>query len=410
MNARASAPRRRPLEGVRIADFTWVWAGPFCTLQLAHLGAEVIRIETLTRPCVTRLLPPWPDGQPGVDRSGYFNQYNQGKRSLALNLKEPRALDVARDLVRKSDVVVENFAAGVMDRLGLGFDVCRQLRPDVIMIALSGYGASGPEAEYVSYGPAQVPLSGFSSLTGYADWRPMHIGISYGDPTGGLHGAVAVLSALFHRRRTGEGQYIDLSQWEGTMALLPEGILAYTMAGETPARDGNRDPLCAPHGVYRALGEDRWLSIAVTDEAEWRALASVVDPALADDPRFADAPARKRNEAALDEAIGAWCSSRSPEDATRELQAAGVGAFPAMTAKDLHDDPHLGSRDYFVELEHPEVGVRRHMGIPYKLHGSPLAVRSAAPRLGADTDAVLKDVLGYDESRIAELRAAGILT
>src|SRR5690606_5180896 len=204
----ATANRKKPLEGIRVADFTWVWAGPFCTLQLAHLGAEVIRVESSTRTCVTRLLPPWPDGQPGINRSGYFNQYNQGKRSLALNLKDPAALEIAKDLIRASDVVVENFAAGVMERMGLGYEVCRSLREDVIMISLSGYGSTGPEREYVSYGPAQVPLSGFSSVTGYRGWRPMHIGISYGDPTAGLQGAIAVLAALVHRRKTGRGQYI----------------------------------------------------------------------------------------------------------------------------------------------------------------------------------------------------------
>ena len=401
--------RRRPLEGIRVADFTWVWAGPFCTLQLAHLGAEVVRVETSTRTCVTRLLPPWPDFQPGPNRSGYFNQYNQGKKSLSLNLKDERALEVARDLVSRSDVVVENFAAGVMDRLGLGWEVCRSLRPDLVMISLSGYGATGPESEYVSYGPAQVPLSGFSSLTGYPEWRPMHVGISYGDPTGGLHGAVAVLAALFHRRRTGEGQFIDLSQWEGTMALLPEGILAQTMTGNTPGRHGNHDPRWSPHAVYRCAGEDRWVSIAVADEDEWRALCSVVDPALAADPRFATAAERKRNEPALDALLGEWCATRAPEEASAALQAAGVGAFTVMNARDLDSDPHLAGRGFWVELPHPEVGVRRHAGIPYRLHGSPIGVRMPAPCLGQHTDEVLRDVLGYDAARIASLREAGLL-
>lgn len=406
-----SAPRR-PLEGIRVADFTWVWAGPFCSLQLAHLGAEVVRVESASRTCVTRLLPPWPDGQPGVNRSGYFNQYNQGKRSLSLNLKDPRAHEVARDLIRASDVVVENFAAGVFERMGFGYEACRALRSDVVMISLSGYGASGsgPESDYVSYGPAQVPLSGFSSLTGYRGWRPMHIGISYGDPTAGLDGAAAVLAALIHRRRTGEGQFIDLSQWESTMALLPEGILAQTMTGTAPERDGNHDGGWAPHAIYRCAGEDRWVSIVVASDDEWRALAGVVDPALASDARFATAELRKRNEEALDATMGAWCASRTPEEATAVLQAAGVAAFTAMNAKDLHDDPHLGSRDYFVELPHPEVGARRHMGIPYRMHGTPLRVWRAAPCLGEDTDHVLREVLGYSGERIAALREAGALT
>jgi crotonobetainyl-CoA:carnitine CoA-transferase CaiB-like acyl-CoA transferase len=405
-----SAPARpRPLEGIRVADFTWVWAGPFCTLQLAHLGAEVIRIESATRTCVTRLLPPWPEAAPGPNRSGYFNQYNQGKKSIALDLSREEARAVARDLIRASDVVVENFAAGVMDRMGLGYEVCRSLRPDVIMIALSGYGATGPESHYVSYGPAQVPLSGFSSLTGYRGFRPMHIGISYGDPTAGLQGAFATLAALFHRRRTGEGQYIDLSQWESTMALLPEGLLAESLGDTVPERDGNHDPIWAPHAVYRCQGEDRWVSIAVASDEEWRCLASAVEPAWLDDPELAYAAGRKRREDELDAGVERWCSTRSREEVTETLQRAGVAAIGVLDAHDLHDDPHLAERGFFVELPHPEVGVRRHLGIPYRLDGSPLGVSRAAPCLGQDTEDVLRRVLGYDEARIAAVREAGVL-
>src|SRR5688572_7992574 len=287
--------RRPPLAGIRVADFTWVWAGPHCTLQLAHLGAEVVRVETSTRVCVTRLLPPFADFKMGPNRSGYFNQYNQGKKSLALDMKKPEALAVAKRLCAASDVVVENFASGVMDRMGLGYDVLRQLRPDVIMIALSGYGASGPDHDKVSYGPAQVPLSGMSSLTGYRDFQPMHVGISYGDPTGGLHGAFAVLAALMHRARTGEGQYIDLSQWETSVAVLGEGIMAATLGQGAPARDGNRHPAMAPHDVYRADGEDRWIAVTVEDDASWTRFAAAIGrPELASDPRFATLAARKR--------------------------------------------------------------------------------------------------------------------
>src|SRR5881296_1143024 len=337
--------RRAPLAGVRVADFTWVWAGPFCTLQLAHLGAEVIRVETATRPCVTRLLPPFAEFEPGPNRSGYFNQYNQGKKSITLDLKRPEALEVAKRLCAASDVVVENFAAGVMERMGLGWEVLRQLRSDLVMIALSGYGATGPDADKVSYGPAQVPLSGMSSVTGYRGFPPMHVGISYGDPTGGLHGAVAVLAALLHRARTGEGQYIDLSQWETSMAVLAEALTAWTMNGAAPERDGNRDPHMAPCGVFRAAGDDRWVAIAVEDDAAWARFAAAVGrPELAADPRYATAAARQRNEDALDEIVTAWTCARSAEEATATLQGAGIGAFTAATNQDLAEDPHLNER------------------------------------------------------------------
>jgi len=403
--------KRAPLAGIRVADFTWVWAGPHCTLQLAHLGAEVIRVETSTRICVTRMLPPFADFEMSPNRSGYFNQYNQGKRSLALDLKKPEALDVAKRLCAASDVVVENFASGVMDRMGLGYEVLRRLRPDVIMIALSGYGATGPDSDKVSYGPAQVPLSGMSSLTGYRDFPPMHVGISYGDPTGGLHGAVAVLAALMHRKRSGEGQFIDLSQWETSIAVLGEGVLAETYGEGAPARNGNRDPHMAPHDVYRADGEDRWIAIAVEDDAAWRRFAAAIGRAeLADDPRFATLAARKTHEDALDEIVAAWTATRTPEDATEALQRAGIPAFMTARNKDLAESPHLRERGFFVERDHPEVGRRVHAGIPWRMTTNESTVRAAAPCLGADTDRVLRDVCGYDDAGVDALRAAGVLS
>jgi benzylsuccinate CoA-transferase BbsF subunit len=399
-----------PLEGVRVADFTWVWAGPFCTLQLAHLGAEVIRVESANRTCVTRLLPPFADGEPGVNRSGYFNQYNQGKRSLALDLKRPEALQVALDLVAQSDVVCENFAAGVMDRMGLGYERLSEIKPDVIMISLSGYGAIGPEHEFVSYGPAQVPLSGMSSLTGYKDWPPMHVGLSYGDPTAGLHGAVAVLAALLHRARTGEGQYIDLSQEEACIAVLGEGILEQTIAGSQPPRDGNRDPQMAPHGVFPSAGEQRWVAVAARDDEEWGRLARAVGAAeLAADARFATLEARKRSEDELERILSQWTRARSAEEATAILQAAGVPSFVSMSNRDLSEDEHLNRSGLFVQLEHPEVGARQHVGMPWRMSGTPCAVRRPAPCLGEATDYVLADLLGYDVARIAELRRSGVL-
>lgn len=403
--------KKLPLEGIRVADFTWVWAGPFCTLQLAHLGAEVIRIETATRPCVTRLLPPWPDNTPGINRSGYFNQYNQGKRSLTLDLKKPEAREIAKQLVAKSDIVTENFAGGVIDRMGLGYDVLRRLKPDIIMISLSGYGATGPEKEHISYGPAQVPMSGMSSLTGYKGWRPMHVGISYGDPNAGLHGAFAVLCALMYRARTGKGQYIDLSQWETSTAMVAEGLLDYSMNGTQPERDGNRDPHMAPHGVFRSAGEDRWVSLAVRNEAEWQHFCTVINrPALATDSRFATLAKRKENEDALDSLITEWTLTRSPEEATEQLQAAGIPAAPSMSNKDLSTDPHLNNRPIFVYLEHPEVGVKQHVGIPWQLSKTPLSVRRPGSLLGQDTDYVLRDILGYSAEEISALRDRQMLT
>lgn len=403
-------PRVAPLAGIRVADFTWVWAGPFCSLQLAQLGAEVIRIETRSRICVTRLLPPWAGGEAGINRSGYFNQYNQGKLSLSLDLKKPEAIRVAKDLVAKSDIVCENFACGVMDRLGLGYDALCQIKPDLIMISLSGYGATGPERRFVSYGPAQVPLSGMSSLTGYAEWPPMHVGISYGDPNGGLHGAFAILAALLYRARTGKGQYIDLSQLETTIALLPEGMMDQVMNQRQPPRAGNRDPYMAPHGVFRCAGADRWVAITVRSDGEWRRLAELMgESELATDVRFATVQGRKEHEDALEEAVTNWTRQHTPEEVTARLQSARIPGFPSMTNKDLAADAHLLSRDFFVHLAHPEVGVKQHIGIPWKFSGSPLAVRRPAPCLGEQTDYVVREILGYSVEETDQLRAAEVL-
>jgi len=393
-----------PLDGIRVADFTWVWAGPTCTMQLAHMGAEVIRMESMRRVCTLRMLPPWPGGQPGVNRSGYFNQYNQGKRSITLDISKPEGVEIAKRIVTMSDVVVENFASGVIDRLGLGYDDLRKLKPDVVMMSMSGYGRGGPESDYVSYGPAQVPLSGMSQLTGYAGWQPMHVGMSYGDPNAGLHAAFAVLSALFHRERTGKGQYIDMSQCESTMDVLGEGFMEYAMNGAQPPRSGNRVANMAPHGVFRCTGEDRWISIACGADEEWRCLCEGMDrPELADDPRFNTFADRKANEDELERIVEEWTSTQNPFDATRRLQEGGVAAAVPMMNRELAEDPHLNERGFFVEKEHPEVGVRKHAGIPWRMSETPCDIWRAAPVMGQDNEYVFGELLGMSSGQIAEL-------
>ncbi|HUY39172.1 MAG TPA: CoA transferase [Candidatus Binataceae bacterium] len=408
-----------PLSGIKVCDFTWVWAGPYCTLQLAHMGAEVVRIETKTRPCVTRMLPPWPDGIfDGLNKSGYFNQYNQGKKSLSLNFKHPEAKEIAWKLIKESDVVINNFAAGVIDKMGFGYEEVKKVRPDIVMISLNGYGDTGPYREYVAYGPAQVPLSGLSSLTGYKGFPPMHAGFSYADPNAGVHGAFAILTALYHRHKTGEGQYIDMSQWECAMDLLAEGILEYTMNDREPVRNGNRDAFMAPHGIFRCqdLPEkvmdvtiDEWVSIVCANDDEWARLARAIGkPELAADPRFNTLAARKQNEDELEKIITEWTVKRRVAYVVDTLQAAGVAAGACADNKYLCEDPHLAERKYWIELEHPEVGVRRHCGIPWRMSGTPCEVKTAAPCLGQHTDQVLA-TLGYREDEIAALHQKGAL-
>ena len=400
-----------PLSGVRVLDFTWVWAGPYCTLQLAHFGADVIRVETSKRLCPSRLVGPFPDKQPGINRAGYFNQYNQGKRSIALDLSKPEAIDLVCEMVKHADVVTENFTAGVMDRLGLGYEKLRAIKPDLIMISMSAFGQTGPFRGFIGYGPPAAALSGLFFATGYPGGEPCEIGISYPDPNAGVLGALAVMAALAHRALTGEGQYIDQSQWETVLVEMPEGLLEYAMTGREPERRGNHDSIMSPHECYKAAGDsEKWISIAVGTEVEWCALCQTMGKAeLADDPRFKTATLRKRNEVLLDETITSWTKARDRWDMTRLLQNAGVAAFPSMSNKDLTEDPHLRARGYLVQLEHPEVGRRIHAGIPWKMSETPCRVKAPAPLLGADGEAVLTSLLNLTVKELEHLRKAEVM-
>jgi benzylsuccinate CoA-transferase BbsF subunit len=400
-----------PLEGIRVTDFTWAWAGPYCTLQLAHLGAEVIRIETQKRVCVSRAIPSFADDIPGPNRAGYFNQYNQGKKSLLLDLQQPEAVEIAKGLVAKSDLVVQNFSAGTIDRMGLGYEVLKQIKPNIIMISICGYGQTGPERKYMGYGPASVPLAGISSLTGYAGLAPAEVGISYGDPNAGIFGSLAAMAALVYRQRTGRGVHVDLSQWESLLVLLPEGLMDYALNQTQPPRLGNRDLFIAPHNCFRCQGDDdKWVSIAVGTEEEWRALCQATGkPELARDSRFATAAARKANEDVLEEIITSWTRERDRWQVTEILQKAGVAAFPSMSNKDLATSPHLKARGYLVQKEHGEIGRRLHAGIPWQMSGTPCEVRAAAPLRGQHTDEILQGLLGFSEERVQDLRKRQVL-
>jgi benzylsuccinate CoA-transferase BbsF subunit len=380
-------------------------------MHLAHLGAEVIKIESNSHLDLTRRLPLYPEGmKPGVNRNSLFNQWSQGKKSVQVNLTKPEGIAIAKEIISKSDVVVDNFATGVMERLGLGYDELKKIKPDIIMASISGYGHSGPLQNYMAYGPAIAPLTGLSSLSGYVGSPPQEIGLSYGDPNAGINAAVAVCAALAARRRTGQGQYIDVSLWEAVAALVSEGWMDYVMNGTQPPRQGNRDPWMAPHNCYRCAGEDEWVTIACGTDQEWQALCSAIgQPALATDPRFLTAPDRKAHEDTLDQLLTNWTQERNKWEVTRALQAVGVAAFPTMNTKDLAEDAHLEERGFFARLPHPEIGVRIHTGIPWLLARSSNGVRAAAPLLGQHTNQVLHDVLGYSPETIERLKEQKVL-
>ncbi len=400
---------RLPLEGIRVLDLSWVWAGPYTALQMGHLGAEVIKIESTLRPDINRRIPPFAEGRAGLNRGGSFNQWNQNKRSMALDLSHPKAKPIVRELAKKCDVAIENFSAGVLNKMGLGYRQLSQDNPRLVMVSLSGFGQTGPISRNVAYGATVMALGGLTALTGYRNEAPRSAGLSYPDPNSALHSVFAILAALWRRDRTGRGEYIDCSLLEAMVAVMPEGLMAEEMRGEQPVRDGNRDPVLAPYGVFRCAGEDDWISICVRDENEWRNLcAAMKQDALATDPRFATVAARKRNEDELEQIVTAWSSNFDYLELEVSLQRAGVAAAAVMSSREVAADQHLESRGFFVRLNHPETGPYTHAGTPWHFSATPVSVRRPAPQLGEATEYVMKELLGYSDADYQKLAAEGV--
>lgn len=388
--ASIDAVNARPLAGVRVVDFSWVWAGPFCTLQLSHLGADVVKVESSARPGLGRRLPISPlDGEVTLNTSGYFNQWDQGKRSIDLDLSEASARAQVLKLVTTADVVVDNYATGVMDRLGLSDDELRMANPDVIIASITGFGHTGPLRNYMGYGPTTAPLSGIAALTGHVGGEPVEAGLSIGDPAAGLTASFAIVAALMARRRTGQTSRIDVALWESTAVNAIDGWMNHALGGPAVAPAGNRDPWHAPHGCYRCAGDDEWVSIACISDQGWKALAAMIDPTLPTDARFATAADRKMNEDQLDALVEAWTSTRQKWTVTEELQAVGVAAYPTLDCQEVEANEQLDAQGFFVRYDHPEVGVRTHTGVPWRMVNSPDTVAGRAPLLGEHTAEVL---------------------
>ncbi len=401
----------RPLDGIRVCDFTWVWAGPFCTQYLAHLGADVIRLESPDHLCLFRRLPFNPPGVPlGPDSAGVFQWYNSDKRSMSIDLRHPDAAEIVRRLVAQSDVVVDNFGVGVMDALGFGVDALRAINPDVIVASLSGYGQTGPSSGYMAYGPAGGAFSGLYAATGYEGGPPVETGVAVGDPGTGITAAWAIVAALVARRRNGEVVRIDVAMVEAIASTLGEVWMEYRSEGTTPPRRGNRDPQWAPHNCYPTAGDDEWVTIACSSDEAWRSLAAVIDHDLVDDDRFATATGRKRNEAALDELVTAWTRAGDRWELTHRLQAVGVAAMPSLSPLDLwRDDPQLRALGMLERPNHPVTGNHVVAGVPWRLSTGPNGIRRPAPTLGQHTVEILTDLLGFDADAVGALRSSGAL-
>ncbi|MFC1990425.1 CaiB/BaiF CoA transferase family protein, partial [Chloroflexota bacterium] len=397
------------LEGIKVVDFTHYITGPLATKYLSDYGAKVIKIEGRVRHDVERTIAPFKDGISGVNRGGSFNEYNTGKLSVTVNLANPKGVEIAKKFVARADVVTENFAGGVMDKIGLGYEELKKVKPDIIMVSSCMQGQTGPYANHPGLGPHLTALSGFSHISGWPDQEPPLIG-AYTDYVAPRFLALAILAALDYRRRTGKGQYLDLSQYENGVHFLSPLILDYAVNQRVADRMGNRDSYAVPYNAYRCRGEDRWCAVSVSNNGEWQSFCKVIgNPAWTKEPRFSTLQLRKRNEDELDKLVEEWTINHPKEYVMGAMQAERVPAGVLQTGEDLLEhDPQLKYRKFFWELEHPEIRKYRAYRPSFILTKSPCELLHA-PLLGEHTGDALKGILGISDDEIAELIIEGAI-
>ncbi|HVO90306.1 MAG TPA: CoA transferase [Casimicrobiaceae bacterium] len=400
----AHAGGRLPLSGVRVVDFGHVWAGPYCAALLADLGADVIKVESAHRLDVHRRQGPYAERRAGVNRSGVWNAQNRGKRSVTFNLSTERGRSLAKALAARADVVIENFAPGVMQRLGLDYASLAEVNPRLVMASLSAFGQQGPQRNYVGYGPSLDAWAGLDALTAYSGGEPNALGGVFPDTGSALHAAAAILAGLRRRERTGTGTYIDLSELEVSVLLVGDQV-SRDLAGSRVQATGNGDGLHFPQGSYRCAGDDAWVALTVGDRASWEGLCRLLRREdWLRDAALATASGRRERIVEIDAAIAEWTRSRSPSDAMLALQRHGVPSGAAHHAQSLLSDPHLNARHFFVSLDHAEVGHHPVYGPIWLFDGTDTTLR-AAPVLGADNDPVLREVLGLPAAEVESLTA-----
>jgi crotonobetainyl-CoA:carnitine CoA-transferase CaiB-like acyl-CoA transferase len=398
----------RPLAGLRIVDLSMGWAGPICTRNLADLGADVIKIEACG----------YPDWWRGVDnrletvtqrlyeKSSRFNIMNRGKRAITLDLTVPDGVALAKALVKDADAVIENYSAEVLRKFGLDYAELAKVNPSLVMVSMAAFGASGPWRETRAYGSTLEQGSGLPSVGGRADDPPMMNHLAYGDAVGGLNACSAMLVALLHRRDTGEGQFIDLSQVQCMLPFTAAWAIEQSANGKVAPRAGNRHPSFVPHGVFPSAGTDKWVSIAITDDSMWSALARLIG---LDDPALATAAGRRTQEDRIEAAIQAWTATRSPDEAMVSLQKAGVAAGAVRHPMELLDDPHLEARGFWQWIERAYVGRHPQPSPPYREDGCPIAVRTPAATLGQYNEEVLGGLLGLSKAELERLAGDSVI-
>ena len=396
--------QRFVFEGVRVVDFSWVGVGPITAKYLADHGAEVIRIDSLARPDPLRQAPPWADATPGLNRSQFYANFNTSKYGVSLDLSKPRGRELAKRLVARADIVIESFTPRVMKNWGLDYPELVKIRPELIMLSTCQQGQTGPHAQYPGYGNLMAALAGFYDISGWPDRPPSPPYGAYSDFIVPRFAAAALIAALDHRRRTGQGQYIDVSQFEAALQFLAPLILDYTVNGRVMTRRGNGDERMAPHGTYRCRGEAHWCVIAVAGDEEWQAFCQAIGaPAWTRDPRFATRESRLAHTEALDRYTEAWTMQYTPHEVMARLQTHGVAAGVVTTCTELHRDPQLRHRGFFVELPHREMGPIPYDGLQFTLSKTPGALRWAAPCLGEHNEYVFKELLGLSEEAYVQL-------
>lgn len=398
------------LADVKVLDLMWAIAGPAVTRVLADYGATVVRVESTKRTDVCRTVAPFHDLPPGPESAVLFHNVNAGKLMVTLDLTNPAGHEIMLDLVRWADVVCEAYTPGTMRTLGLDYESLRQVKPDLIMLSTCLMGQTGPLASYAGFGNLSASITGFGLLCGWPDRAPAGPFGAYTDYVAPRFSTAMLLAALDHRRRTGEGQHLDVSQAEASIHFLGPAMLDYTVNGRVQTPAGNDDPDAVPHGVYPAAGDERWLAIAVRDDRDFAALCTAIgEPALASDARFATLAARRAHRAELDAVLAAWTRGQDALAAADALQAAGVPASVAASSRDLLEDPQLVHREHIRRLPHPTYGTTPIEASRFRLSRTPAEIRYDAPTLGRDNQHVLEHVLGYDEERITELVIAGAL-
>ena len=399
-----------PLTGYRVLDFGWVLAGALPGMVLADMGAEVMKVESRQRMDYMRLGRPIIGDEPDPEQHPLFHNVNRGKLSISLNTSKPEAIDLIKKLVPHCDVVIENFSPGVMDRLGIGYGVLSEIKPEIVMASISSNGQTGPLRDLRAYAPSIGALAGLDSTMGYEGERPLGLKHAYADIAGALHSVFAIVSALHQKEQTGRGQYIDVSMLRATVATMGAGLMEYEMTGRVMAPKGNYDPVMAPYGNYPCQGDDAWVSIAVRTEEEWQGLKTAMgSPPWCEEDQFASRYSRQGNRRDLDENLSAWTREMTAGDITELLQSHGVAAIPVMGAEDRLFNPHFQERGLYSDIDHPSLGTEPIYNIMWNLDRTPPSIRRHAPLLGEHNQQIFGDLLGIDKEEITRLEEQEVL-